>query len=56
MLDKQVDVLKCISEHRNHINRNTTQHSVIIQHHIDLFHEFDWNNRYIYFRQRANFT
>jgi len=33
-----------ISEHKNHINRNTTQHSVITQYRMDLFHEFDWDN------------
>jgi len=31
-----------ISEHRNHINRNTTQYSVITDHRL-LNHEFDWN-------------
>ena len=36
-----------ISEHRNHINRNTIQISVITQHRIDLFHEFNWNNVHI---------
>ena len=29
-----------ISEHKNHINRNMTQHSVITQYRMDLFHEF----------------
>ena len=36
-----------ISEHRNHINRNTIQHSVITQHRMDVFHEFDWDNVHI---------
>jgi len=35
------------SEHSNHINRNTIQHSVITQHRMDLFHEFDWDNVHI---------
>lgn len=33
-----------ISEHRNDINRNTNNHSVITEHRKDLSHEFDWNN------------
>jgi hypothetical protein len=32
-----------INEHRNHINRNTTQTSVITDHRISLSHDFDWN-------------
>ena len=32
-----------INEHRNHINRNTTQTSVITEHRISLSHDFDWN-------------
>lgn len=33
-----------ISEHRNHIRRNTTNHSVITDHRIIYNHDFDWNN------------
>jgi len=33
-----------INEHRNHINWNMTQHSVIIEHRINHQHEFDWEN------------
>ena len=36
-----------INEHKNHINRNTTQHSVITQHHIDLGHNFNWDKIHI---------
>jgi len=35
---------KDYSEHRNHINRNTIQHSVITEHRIEYNHEFDWND------------
>ena len=31
-------------EHKNHINRNTVQHSVITDYKVNLFHEFDWRN------------
>jgi len=33
-----------ITEHRNHINRNTTTQSVITEHRINLSHEFNWDN------------
>ena len=33
-----------INEHRNHINWNMTQHSVITEHRINHQHEFDWEN------------
>lgn len=34
-----------ISEHRNlHIHRNTTTQSVITEHRINFYHEFDWEN------------
>lgn len=33
-----------ITEHRNHINRNTTNTSVITEHRINFLHEFDWDN------------
>jgi predicted GIY-YIG superfamily endonuclease len=33
-----------MSEHRNHIHRNTTTQSVITEHRINLDHEFDWEN------------
>ena len=33
-----------INEHRNHINWNTTQHSVITKHRISHQHDFDWKN------------
>jgi hypothetical protein len=33
-----------ITEHRNHINRNTDNQSVITEHRISLNHEFDWEN------------
>jgi len=31
-------------EHRNHIHRNTSTHSVITDHRLQHNHEFDWNN------------
>jgi len=30
-----------ISEHKNHISRNTTTHSVITEHRLQFNHEFD---------------
>ena len=33
-----------INEHNNHINWNTTQHSVITKHRISHQHDFDWEN------------
>ena len=33
-----------INEHRNNINRNTIQHSVITEHRTEHNHDFDWNN------------
>jgi len=32
-----------ISEHRNDINKKTSNHSVITEHKIDLNHDFDWD-------------
>lgn len=32
------------SEHRNHINLETTRSSVIMDYRINLSHEFDWDN------------
>ena len=32
-----------ISEHRNHIGRNVSSHSVITEHRIECGHEFDWD-------------
>lgn len=32
-----------ITEHRNHINRNSTQKSVITDHRIDYAHDFKWD-------------
>jgi len=34
-----------ISEHRNHIKRNSNRVSVITNHRITFEHEFDWNVR-----------
>jgi len=31
-----------ISEHKNHINRNTSAHSVITEHRLHRSHDFDW--------------
>ncbi|EZA48463.1 hypothetical protein X777_13796 [Ooceraea biroi] len=33
-----------ISEHKNHIRRNTDTHSVITEHRLALNHEFNWEN------------
>jgi len=33
-----------ISEHRNHIKRNSPQTSVITDHRLEFNHEFDWDN------------
>lgn len=33
-----------VLEHKNHITRNTTQHSVITDHRISESHDFDWDN------------
>jgi len=41
-----------ISEHRNHINRNTTTQSVITEHRINFLHEFNWDNVEILDRER----
>jgi len=38
-----------ISEHRNHIHKNTTTHSVITEHRP---HDFDWNNVEILDKER----
>ncbi|KYN30075.1 hypothetical protein ALC57_00468 [Trachymyrmex cornetzi] len=35
---------KHLKEHKNHINRNTQQKSVITDHRVKYSHEFDWNN------------
>ncbi|KAL6421504.1 hypothetical protein ACFW04_011252 [Cataglyphis niger] len=32
-----------IKEHRNHIRRNTSSHSVITDHRLSYYHEFRWN-------------
>ena len=32
------------NEHKNHINHNTTQHSIITDHGLDTSHEFYWIN------------
>jgi len=31
-----------ISEHKNHILRNTSTHSVITEHRLQFNHDFDW--------------
>ena len=36
-----------VNEHKNHINRNTIQHSVITQHRMDLGHNFNWDEVHI---------
>ncbi|XP_071638462.1 uncharacterized protein [Temnothorax longispinosus] len=41
-----------ISEHRSHINRNSSSHSVITDHRIHNDHEFDWDNVKILDRER----
>jgi len=41
-----------ISEHRNHINRNTNTHSVITEHRTKFSHEFNWDNVEILDRER----
>ncbi|XP_071579118.1 uncharacterized protein [Temnothorax nylanderi] len=33
-----------IREHRNHINWNTPNHSVITEHRVECNHDFDWKN------------
>jgi len=33
-----------VSEHRGHIRRNSTQHSVITDHRLKSKHEFNWDN------------
>ncbi|XP_071577702.1 uncharacterized protein [Temnothorax nylanderi] len=33
-----------IKEHQNHINRNTSNHSVLTDHRIEFNHNFDWSN------------
>lgn len=33
-----------MSEHKNLINRNIANHSVITEHRLDFEHEFDWDN------------
>ncbi|KYM95528.1 hypothetical protein ALC62_13958 [Cyphomyrmex costatus] len=33
-----------ISEHKNHINRNTQQNSVITNHRLQFSHDFNWDN------------
>ncbi|KAL6416525.1 hypothetical protein ACFW04_013388 [Cataglyphis niger] len=33
-----------IKEHRNHIRRNTSSHSIIIDHRLQHNHEFKWND------------
>jgi len=41
-----------MSEHKSHINRNTTTHSVIIDHRLDFSHECNWENVEILDRER----
>jgi len=41
-----------ISEHRNHIYRNTTTHWVITEHRLNFSHDFDWNNVEILDKER----
>jgi len=33
-----------LTEHRNHINRNSNNQSVIREHRIEFKHDFDWEN------------
>ncbi|KYN22564.1 hypothetical protein ALC57_05036, partial [Trachymyrmex cornetzi] len=33
-----------LAEHRNHINRNSNNQSVITEHRIEFDHDFDWEN------------
>jgi len=33
-----------VGEHKNHIKRNSTQSSVISDHHLLFNHEFDWDD------------
>jgi len=43
MWNRLVDELKTrISEHKNHISRNTFTHSVITEHRLKFKHDFDW--------------
>ncbi|KYQ57494.1 hypothetical protein ALC60_03456 [Trachymyrmex zeteki] len=44
-----------INEHRNYINRNTTQLSVITQHRLESSHEFDWNNLHILDKEKIQY-
>jgi len=41
-----------MSEHKNHINRNKTTHSVITNHTLEFSHEFDWENVEILDKER----
>jgi hypothetical protein len=41
-----------ISEHKNHIRRNTNTGSVITEHRISRGHNFDWDNILIPDRER----
>jgi hypothetical protein len=41
-----------ITEHRNHIRRNTTNLSVITEHRLDFNHDFDWENVEILDKER----
>jgi len=40
----QTSLKSRITEHKNHINRNTYQTSVITEHRISASHEFNWDN------------
>lgn len=40
-----------ISEHRNHINRNTPQSSVITEHRREFLHKFDWDHVEIMYQE-----
>jgi len=42
MWDKLSQLKTRISEHKNHISRNTSTHSVITEHRLQFKHDFDW--------------
>jgi len=41
-----------ISEHKNHIHRNTTTHSIITEHRLNFSHDFERNNVEILDKER----
>ena len=43
-MKRLLKIQRHIKEHRNHINKNTTQRSVVIGHKIEHNHDFYWNN------------